>query len=125
VIYESGVTEVRATHEMRGSAWVGPTIHTQGVEQTMLARSVAPPGRRSAALAGWGFVIGAVLLFDAWRTPRFGPVERFEAMVGIGALVIGWLLAKYFGRVNRQAAEEYEVWLRSWHCGQCGAVFSS
>jgi hypothetical protein len=125
VVYESGVTEVSATHhDFGGGGMVGVPIHTRGVRQTHTATRVAPPQRHSAAPAGWAFVIGGFLLYDAFRTRYFGPIERYELVLGIVALVIGWFMAKAYARMNREVAQQYDLWLRSWYCHQCGTVFN-
>jgi len=121
VIYEAGVTEVTARHELVGVP--GTVVHTRQANHTLLAQRVAPPERVNAAPAGWPLVIGGLLLYDAWRTPRFGPVEKMEALVGAVALVIGYLMAQYYGRLNDKVAKDYQVWLRSWYCNQCGSLF--
>lgn len=124
VVYESGVTEISAQHDLRSVGVVGASIRTQGVQLTQTAMRVAPPQRHSAAAAGWALVIGAVLLYDAFRTRYFGPTERNELLLGIGALVAGWFIAKAYARMNREVAQQYQLWLRSWYCHQCGAVFA-
>lgn len=124
LIYQSGVTQVHVFHRLHGAGGqVGGHIQSDGSQQTLLAQSVAPPARRSASFSGWCFVTAAMLLFDVWRTPRFGPVERFESVVAIAALILGFVLAQVIGKINEGIATEYERWLRSWLCHRCGTLF--
>jgi len=125
LIYQSGVTQVNVFHRLHGAGGlVRGHIQSDGSQQTLLAQSIAPPVRRSASFAGWCFVIAAMVLFDIWRTPRFGPVERFESVVAIAALVLGFVLARVVGKINEGVATEYERWLRSWLCHRCGALYT-
>ena len=124
VLYESGVTQVHAFHHVYGVANAPVAFaRTDGVEQTLLAQRLAPPLRRSAAPAGALLVAAGVVLYDAFRTAHFGPVERFEAIVGCAALVLGLVLAQVIGRINARIRDDLDRWERSWHCNQCGALF--
>lgn len=51
-----------------------------------------------------------------------GGTEWFELSLGAGSVVVGYLLAQYFGKLNEQMAKEYELSQRTWYCHQCGAM---
>lgn len=123
-IYDAGVVEVRAHHQMQGSAWVGPAIHTHGVEQTLLAQKVAPPEREKTTPVGWSFFIGCLFLYDVWRTPYFTRIEMGELVVGCVAILIAFGLSKMYDSINADVAVEYDAWLRSWYCHQCCTIFT-
>lgn len=122
VIYAAGVTEIQTTSHVYGLTLHPAVVQTQQAQETLLARSIEPPRRHNAAAAGWCFVVAALVLYLALSAKRFGPTEWFELVVGFGALILGYVLAQYFGRLNQRAAEEYELWRRTWYCHQCGAM---
>lgn len=90
---------------------------SSGTRQTLLARSAAPPKKKSIAIPSIIWIVCALLLAVILQS-TFATICIF--LVASAGLTLQFRFATRYNRANWPAL--YQTWNKSFLCGECGTV---
>jgi len=130
LIYAEGTTRVEVAAAYIGTKDNYGVAPMFGSSQTLAARRLSPPARKSAEwVAGWivialaAFIVGAMFYWGRESYGLGGMLMVVGPIVGImGAMATASNVREYNESVWEPA---YEAWQRSFLCQRCGTIFET
>jgi hypothetical protein len=121
IIYDAGTQNIKTSSSTfgsgvgRGGVGIGSAhTTTTGTSQSVMAKKLAPPPKKSYALVSGLSILGLILFFAG---------QMVLGLIPIGiALLLGYKAYQY----NKgEWPPKYDTWAKSWHCNKCGNVYAA
>lgn len=136
MVYASGTSSIEAFSFYIGTKKNYGVIPTFGSSQTLAAKQLAPPQKKSSQVAGF-VVFGLMFLafggfFALAGSSSQGPEGSAYSQIGWGAIAIGLPIAIVGAIFTHRSAKTYnetvwqplyEEWQDSFICKRCGTIF--
>jgi len=128
VIYEQGTSSINTKSSSigvasgtRGGFAIGTaSTRTQGTQQSLLAKKLAPPGHSVSEVAA---IAGLILAgFALYAANVSGFLAKFVSLICFAGAGIGLVYAVYWERTVRPL--QVSGWSRTWYCNRCGERYS-
>lgn len=95
---------------------------TSGIAQSILIQKLSPPKKNSYLVAVLVMIIAVILLYN---TNELSLKNVVFGLIGIFLLGFGIKIFKVNYRYNAITfPKKYLVWAKSWHCNNCGNIYS-